>query len=100
MEAITPVVRTLEPAQIEQFITDGFVHIDHAFPRERADAARAILFDTAPARHRVGPTSRSGAALQAPRRHGTRPTPGKPPTSRWAPRAAGRRDDRHPPDTG
>lgn len=43
MEDITPVVRGLEPARIEQFITDGFVRIDHAFPRELADAARAIL---------------------------------------------------------
>jgi len=30
--------------QIEQFITDGFVRIDHAFRRETADAARAILW--------------------------------------------------------
>ena len=37
-------VRGLEPAQIEQFITDGFVRLDEAFPRERADAARAILW--------------------------------------------------------
>ena len=44
MEGITPVERGLEPAQIEQFITDGFVRIDHAFPRERAAAARAILW--------------------------------------------------------
>ena len=43
-EDITPVGRGLEPAQIEQFISDGFVRIDHAFPRERADAARAILW--------------------------------------------------------
>jgi hypothetical protein len=34
----------LEPAQIEQFITDGFVRIDRAFPRDVADAARAILW--------------------------------------------------------
>ena len=34
MEDITPAARGLEPAQIEQFITDGFVRIDHAFPRE------------------------------------------------------------------
>jgi hypothetical protein len=44
MEDITPIARGLEPAQIEQFITDGFVRIDNAFPRERADAARAILW--------------------------------------------------------
>lgn len=34
----------LEPAQIEQFITDGFVRIDGAFTRAHADAARAILW--------------------------------------------------------
>jgi len=45
MEDITPVVRGLETAQIEQFMTDGFVRIDDAFPRERADAARAILWN-------------------------------------------------------
>ena len=44
MEGITPVVHGLESAQIEQFITDGFVRIDRAFPRERANAARAILW--------------------------------------------------------
>ena len=44
MEGITPVVHGLESAQIEQFITDGFVRIDQAFPRERANAARAILW--------------------------------------------------------
>lgn len=34
----------LEAAQIEQFITDGFVRIDGAFPRTLADEARAILW--------------------------------------------------------
>jgi len=34
----------LEPAQIERFISDGFLRIDAAFPRELADAARAILW--------------------------------------------------------
>ena len=34
----------LEPAQIEQFITDGFVRLDHAFPCDVAEAARAILW--------------------------------------------------------
>jgi hypothetical protein len=34
----------LAPAQIEQFITDGFVRIDRAFPREQAAAAREILW--------------------------------------------------------
>ena len=44
MEGITPVVHGLESAQIEQFITDGFIRIDRAFPREHADVARAILW--------------------------------------------------------
>jgi len=44
MEDITPVVRGLEPAQIEQFITGGFVRIDDAFSRGQADAVRAILW--------------------------------------------------------
>jgi hypothetical protein len=34
----------LQPAQIEQFIADGFVRIDRAFARAQADAARAILW--------------------------------------------------------
>src|SRR3954470_22255521 len=46
MKNITPVVRGLEPAQIEQFIIDGFVRMDQAFPRELADAARTILWET------------------------------------------------------
>ncbi len=45
MDNATPEVRGLTPAQIEQFITDGFVRIDRAFPRALADAARAILWD-------------------------------------------------------
>jgi hypothetical protein len=36
--------RALSDAQIEQFIRDGFVRIDRAFPRETADEARAILW--------------------------------------------------------
>jgi hypothetical protein len=44
MDDNTPGVRGLEPAQVEQFITEGFVRIDHAFPRELADSARAILW--------------------------------------------------------
>lgn len=35
---------SLTPAQIEQFITDGFIRLDHAFPREVADAGREILW--------------------------------------------------------
>ena len=34
----------LAPAQVEQFIADGFVRVDHAFPRGLADEARAILW--------------------------------------------------------
>jgi hypothetical protein len=44
MDATTSLAGGLAPAQIEQFITDGFVRIDRAFPREQADAARAILW--------------------------------------------------------
>lgn len=44
MDTIPTEVRGLTPAQIEQFITDGFVRIDRAFPRALADAARAILW--------------------------------------------------------
>ncbi|SFD78592.1 Phytanoyl-CoA dioxygenase (PhyH) [Nannocystis exedens] len=36
--------RALGDADIENFIRDGFVRIDHAFPREVADEARAILW--------------------------------------------------------
>lgn len=34
----------LNDAQIRQFITDGFVRLDHAFPRELADQGRDILW--------------------------------------------------------
>ncbi|MCC7043724.1 MAG: phytanoyl-CoA dioxygenase family protein [Acidobacteria bacterium] len=36
--------RGLTPAQIEQFITDGYVRLDSAFPRTVADQARHILW--------------------------------------------------------
>jgi len=36
--------RSLSDAQISQFITDGFVRIDNAFPRRLADAARTLLW--------------------------------------------------------
>jgi hypothetical protein len=45
MDNVTPEVRGLAPAQIEQFIRDGFVRIDHAFPRALADAALPILWN-------------------------------------------------------
>jgi len=44
MEHVTSSVRGLEPAHIEEFITNGFVRIDQAFPRETAGASRAILW--------------------------------------------------------
>jgi hypothetical protein len=34
----------LTDAQIQGFVRDGFVRLDHAFPREVADEARAILW--------------------------------------------------------
>jgi hypothetical protein len=37
-------VRALSDAQIRQFIQDGFVRIDRAFPRQLADQGRAILW--------------------------------------------------------
>jgi hypothetical protein len=36
--------RAFGDAQIEQFIRDGFVRIDGAFPRDFADECRAILW--------------------------------------------------------
>lgn len=36
--------RALSDAQVQQFIQDGFVRIDRAFPRELADEGRAILW--------------------------------------------------------
>src|SRR4051812_17315780 len=44
MGETTPSARGLAPAQIEQFITDGFVRIDGAFSRTLANEARAILW--------------------------------------------------------
>ncbi len=41
-------VRVLSRAQIEQFIQDGFVRIDRAFPRQLADEGRAILWRDLP----------------------------------------------------
>lgn len=38
---------TLSPDDIERFIVDGYLRIDHAFPREIADAGRAILWRAA-----------------------------------------------------
>jgi hypothetical protein len=40
--------RALSDAQIRQFIEDGFVRLDRAFPRELADQGRAILWRDLP----------------------------------------------------
>src|SRR5260370_41264942 len=49
-------MRALSDAQVQQFIEDGFIRIDRAFPRELADAGRAILWrDTGC--HPDGPTT-------------------------------------------
>jgi hypothetical protein len=37
-------MRALSDAQIQQFITDGFVRLDEAFPKALAEEARAILW--------------------------------------------------------
>jgi hypothetical protein len=37
-------VRALSDAQLKQFVQDGFVRIERAFPRELADEGRAILW--------------------------------------------------------
>jgi len=37
-------MRALSNAQVQQFIEEGFIQIDRAFPRELADAGRAILW--------------------------------------------------------
>ena len=44
MDETTSLAGSLAPTQIEQFITDGFLRIDRAFPRTLADEARAILW--------------------------------------------------------
>src|SRR4026209_2354523 len=45
MHNVRPEMRGVTPAQIEQFIIDGFVRIDQAFPGAVADAALAILWN-------------------------------------------------------
>ncbi len=37
-------ISALSAAQVEQFVTDGFVRLDEAFPRALADECRAILW--------------------------------------------------------
>ena len=34
----------LDDSQIERFIEDGFIRLDHAFPRELADRGRELLW--------------------------------------------------------
>src|SRR2546423_7360125 len=41
-------LRALSDAQIAQFIADGFVRIDRAFPRELAEQGRAIMWRDLP----------------------------------------------------
>jgi hypothetical protein len=41
-------VRALSNAQVEQFVRDGFVRIDQAFPRELAEKGRAIMWRDIP----------------------------------------------------
>jgi len=48
MPAEHETARALSDAQIRQFIADGFVRIDRAFPREVADEARAIMWRDLP----------------------------------------------------
>lgn len=48
MPAEHELARTLSAAQIQQFIQDGFVRIDRAFPRQLADQARAIMWRDLP----------------------------------------------------
>jgi len=40
----TDEMRALSDAQLQQFVQDGFVRLDRAFPRELADEGRAILW--------------------------------------------------------
>jgi hypothetical protein len=37
-------VRALSDAQLDQFVQDGFVRLDNAFPRRLAEEGRAILW--------------------------------------------------------
>ena len=84
---------------LEAFVTDGFVRLAHAFPREIADAARAILWrDTGcdpdrprhvdAARHPAGDVR--AAAVRRRRQHATRCTP---PSTSSSGRDAGCRRD-------
>ena len=41
-------VRALSDAQLQQFVQDGFVRIDRAFPQELAEEGRAIMWRDIP----------------------------------------------------
>ena len=50
-------VRALSDAQLDQFVQDGFVRLDNAFPRRLAEEGRAILWrdtDAIPATAKPG----------------------------------------------
>lgn len=69
LDSCTP--SALSDAQIRQFIDDGFVKIERAFPRELADAGRSILWrdtdcDEADPRTWTKPVVRLGAYGQEP----------------------------------
>jgi hypothetical protein len=40
--------RSLSDAEVEQFVEEGFIRIDRAFPRDLADEARAIMWQDIP----------------------------------------------------
>ena len=68
-------MRALSDAQVQQFIEDGFIRIDRAFPRELADAGRAILWrDTGcdPDDPQRGENRSSGSVTTSRRRSGRR----------------------------
>ena len=45
---MTDIGQKLDAAAIEQFIRDGFVRLDHAFPKALAEAGRAVLWRDLP----------------------------------------------------
>ncbi len=98
MTSNAPDVRALSDVQLQQFVQDGFVRLDRAFPRQLADEGRAILWrdtgcDPDDAKSWARPVVRLGYYRQEPFRKAVN-TPllhtafdqlvGK---SRWRPRA-------------
>jgi hypothetical protein len=49
-DIMTAIPRAFDDAQIAQFIREGFIRIDNAFPRDLAEAARAIMWRDLPCR--------------------------------------------------